>query len=294
MTIGRRAANAHNNLFKPIPHRGFTQALGRMKIPLKLKLRLVDSVLKKPVSKDGVLRLGVGVEKVDSKIILFQKSNGPWLIVERREGADLICLTWNGNTHAGEARYPIAKFDDKHYRIKHYYGPDTIYYDGIANYARGYYLKIPYVIIHCRRALERAGTFLYNRRKLVLRQRLDLLTFMIEQSAEGKDSFSSLDLMTDMHSIRWITHPSGESVRSRLELYLDSLVDTGELIKNGINYSITGHALKLVEERAEHERRHKQGIKIQWFIAALTLATVLLALIQAGLVKLKPILDFSG
>ena len=265
-----------------------------MKVPIKLKLDLIDSVLRKPASKHGVLRVGIGVEKVDSKIILFRKANDPWLIVERREGTDLICSTWNGNTHAGESRHPINQFDDRQYEIKHYYGSDTIYYDGLSDYARGYYLRIPYFLINCRRMLERAGTFLYNRRKLVLKQRLDLLTFMIEQAAEGKDSFTSLDLMTDMHSIRWITHPSGESVRSRLELYLDSLADTGELTKVGIDYRITGYALKLVEERAENERRHKQGIKIQWFIAALTLATVLLALIQAGLVKLNPLLDLAG
>lgn len=265
-----------------------------MEILRKLKINLIDSVLQKPVSKDGVLRMGTGVEKVDSKIILFQKDNDPWLIVERREGEDLICSTWSGNTHAGEARHPFSEFHNRQYKIKHYYGPDTIYYEGLSDYARGYYLKIPYAIIHLRRALERAGTFLYNRRRLVLKQRLDLLTFMIEQAAEGKDSFSSLDLMTDMHSIRWVAHPNGESVRSRLELYLDSLVDTGELTKNGIDYRITGHALKLVEERSEQERRHRQGIKIQWFIAGLTLAAVLLALVQAGLVRLNPIFDLAG
>lgn len=238
--------------------------------------------------------MGAGVEKVDSKIILFQKDGGPWLIVERREAEDLVCSTWNGDTHAGEARYPIGDFQSGEYKIKHYYGSDTIYYEGLNDYARGYYLKLPYVMIHLRRILERAGALLYNRRRLVRKQRLDLLTFMIEQAAEGKSSFSSLDLMTDMHSIRWVTHPDGESVRSRLKLYLDSLVDTGELTKDGMNYRLNGQALRLVEERSEQERRHSQVIKIQWLVAGLTLATVLLALVQAGLVKLKPVLDLAS
>jgi hypothetical protein len=141
--------------------------------------------------------------------------------------------------------------------------------------------------------LERAGTFLYNRRRIVLAQRLELLTFMIEQAAEGKDSFNSLDLMTDMHSIRWITHPNGESIRNRLELYLDALADTGELTKANGDYRLTGHALRLVEERSEQERKHKQGIKIQWLIALLAFVTAVLTIVQAGLVKLNPLLDFT-
>lgn len=264
-----------------------------MELSLALKIKLIDSVLKKPFPKHGVVRIGAGVEFVDEKIIRFLRDEEPWLIVERRDGNDLICSTWNGDSHTGEARHPISQFQNEQFKIKHYYGPSTIYFDSLSDYARGYYLRIPYVLIHLRRSLEHAGTFLYNRRRIVLGQRLELLTFMIEQAAEGKGTFDSLDLMTDMHTIRWITHPNGESVRSRLELYLDSLVDTGELKKTNGNYCLTGHALSLVEERSEQERKHKQGIRIQWLIAVLTFVTALLTIVQANLVKLNPLLDFT-
>ncbi len=237
--------------------------------------------------------MGAGVELVNEKIIRFLRDEKPWLIVERREGNDLVCSTWNGDTHAGETRYSISQFKDNQFKIKHYYGPSTVYYDSLSDYARGYYLPIPYAFIHLRRSLERAGTFFYNRRRIVLGQRLELLTFMIEQAAEGKNDFNSLDLMTDMHTIRWITHPNGESVQKRLELYLDSLVDTGELKKVNGDYCLTGHALSLVEERSEQERKHKQSIKIQWLIAILAFVTALLTIVQAGLVKLNPLLDLT-
>lgn len=264
-----------------------------MELPRTLKNRLIDSVLMKPFPKNGVIRMGAGVELVDDKIIRFVRDDEPWLIVERREGDDLICSTWNGDNHVGETRHPIDEFKDNQFKVKHYYGPSTIHYDSLSDYARGYYLRIPYALIHLRRALEHAGTFLYNRRRIVLVQRLELLTFMIEQAAEGKTSFSSLDLMTDMHTIRWITHPNGESIRDRLELYLDSLVDTGELKKTNTEYRLTGHALSLVEERSEQERKHKQGIRIQWLIALLAFVTALLTIVQAGLVKLNPLLDLT-
>lgn len=264
-----------------------------MELPRDLKISLIDSVLSKPFPKNGVLRMGAGVELVNAKIIRFLHGEEPWLIVERRDGDDLICSTWNGDTHIGEARYPIDAFQDSQFKIKHYYGPSTIYYESLSDYARGYYLRLPYALIHLHRSLERAGTFLYNRRRIVLAQRLELLTFMIEQAAEGKESFNSLDLMTDMHTIRWITHPNGESIRNRLELYLDALADTGELKKTNGDYCLTGRALSLVEERSEQERKHKQGIKIQWLIALLAFVTAVLTIVQAGLVKLNPLLDFT-
>jgi len=225
------------------------------------------------------------------KLMWFQNGEEPWLMVERREGDDLVCSTWDGKTHSGETRYPIGQFRDEQFRVKHYIGPSTVYYDSLSAYALGYYLKMPYLKIFLARSFERAGTRLFNRRRLVVGQRLDLVTFMIEQAAEGKSSFSPIALMTDMHSIRWITHPNGESAECRLRLYLDSLVDTGELRKVQHEYFLTGSALKLVEERSEQERKHRQGIRIQWLIALLTLMTAVLAIVQAGVVKLDPVLD---
>ncbi len=59
------------------------------------------------------------------------------------------------------------------------------------------------------------------------------------------------------------------------------------------DYCLTGHALSLVEERSEQERKHKQSIKIQWLIAILAFVTALLTIVQAGLVKLNPLLDLT-
>lgn len=264
-----------------------------MALPRNLRIRLIDSVLEKPFPRDGVVRIGKGVELVDSKIIRFLNNADPWLIVERRDGSDLICSTWNGKTHDGETRHPISQFRDQQFKVKHYYGASTIYYDSLGDYAWGYYFKFPYIRIHVVRALERVGTFLYNRRRLVVRQRLELLTFMIEQAAEGKSSFNPLDLMTDMHTIRWVTHPDGESIRNRLELYLDSLADTGELRNVNGDYKLTGHALSLVEERSEQERKHRQAFGLQVLIVILTLVTAMLAVVQSGLVRLKPLLDLT-
>lgn len=76
-----------------------------MKLPRSVVYELIDSVLRKPVPRDGVVRLGEGVELVDSKILKFMQNGEPWLIAERRDGEILVCATWNGRTHSGDDRY---------------------------------------------------------------------------------------------------------------------------------------------------------------------------------------------
>ena len=59
-------------------------------------------------------------------------------------------------------------------------------------------------------------------------------------------------------------------------------------------YRLTGKALHTVEMYEEQERRHAEGVKVQWKMVWLTLAILALTLVQAGLVKLPTILDLSG
>lgn len=264
-----------------------------MFLPRKLKSWLVDTILAKPVPTSGVIRMGSGVEAVDCKVAKILHDGDPWLIVEGRTGGEISCAVWDGSQFSGNQSFPLEAFSDRQFQVKHYFGPQTIYYESLSAYAVGHVLRMPYLAIRLRRLFERIGTVYYNRRRIVVAQRIDVLTFMIERSAAGSDRFSSLDLMTNMHSLRWITHPQGESARTRLEFILDSLCETGELRKVNGEYFLTGLALRLVEESAEQEAKHKQGIAIQRMIALLTLVTVGLAVVQAGLIKLSPIIDLT-
>jgi hypothetical protein len=100
--------------------------------------------------------------------------------------------------------------------------------------------------------------------------------------------------MTDLYTIKWVLHPQGDQQQQKLEFYLDSLVATGELIKNNHKYVVTGHALRTIEEYEEQERKHTENVKMQWRMFWLTLAILALTLVQAGLVKLPPIIDLTS
>lgn len=100
--------------------------------------------------------------------------------------------------------------------------------------------------------------------------------------------------MTDLYTIKWVLHPQGEPQHQKLEFYLDSLVATGELEKVKNKYVVSGKALRTIEEYEEQERRHTENVKMQWRMFWLTLAIVVLTLVQAGLVKLPALIDLTS
>jgi hypothetical protein len=80
----------------------------------------------------------------------------------------------------------------------------------------------------------------------------------------------------------------------KVKLYLDALVETTELRRNGSDYQISGNGISAIELYEERERMHAKSISSQRKMVWLTLVIALLTIVQAGLIKLPPILDFIG
>jgi len=121
------------------------------------------------------------------------------------------------------------------------------------------------------------------------------LAFMIsDQIDRTHKGIRSLDLMTKLYSIKWILHPEGDQQQEKLELYLDSLVKSEDLELINNEYVVTGNAIRTIEKFEEEERRHVESVKMQKKMFWLTFIIALLALIQAGVIKLPTLLDLSG
>ncbi|MBU0965742.1 MAG: hypothetical protein KKA54_05100 [Proteobacteria bacterium] len=99
--------------------------------------------------------------------------------------------------------------------------------------------------------------------------------------------------MTKLYSIRWVVHPSAPEQEKRLELHLESLVSSGELDKINREYVVTGKAIQTIEKYEEEERKHIEAVKLQKKMFWLTIFLAILAVVQAGIVKLPTILDFT-
>ncbi|WP_332736532.1 hypothetical protein [Flavihumibacter sp.] len=228
---------------------------------------------------------------VNCYTVAIDKDAEPHYLVREIQGDELTCSEWNGSKYEIERKIKLSSVNPKDFRISHYYGLSEVTYFGITDFIVGRIFFIEYIKIHGYRVLTAADQYIFNKKKLVTKQRIDLLRFLVSQALEGKKEFDVISLMTKLYTIKWVLHPDKDSQIQKVKLYLKSLVDTGELQMMNGNYVLTGHALRGIEEYEEQERKHIESVKIQRRMFWLTMVIALLTLVQAGLVKLPPIID---
>ena len=238
-------------------------------------------------------RSGEKGERVNCFTVSIDKAGAPYLIALELYGDQLKCIEWNGQRYEIDTTVTLSTIDPSQFHITHYYGLSEVRYFGVVDFVIGRLTLWPYIKIPFVRTLSKFDQYLFNKKKLVTKQRVDLLRFLVSQALEGHDSFKEIDLMTQLYSIKWVLHPDQDSQRKKLKFYLESLVDTGELRKADHKYFLTGHALRAIEEYEEQERKHTENVKMQWRMFWLALTIVFLTLVQAGLVKLPPLIDFT-
>jgi hypothetical protein len=219
----------------------------------------------------------------------------PYILVTSIEGDSIRGLRWNGSSYADETTLDLKDVNPNSIFVTHFYGLAEVQYFGIIDVALGRTFFAPYIKIRFVQTLSAVDQYLFNKKKLVTKQRMDLLKFLVVQQLEGNTKLGTIELMTRLYSVKWVSHPDRDSQRKKLEVYLDSLAATGELKKvSGYEYIVTGHALRTIEEYEEQERKHTENVKVQRRISWLTLVVALFTAAQAGLLKLPTLIDLTG
>jgi hypothetical protein len=72
------------------------------------------------------------------------------------------------------------------------------------------------------------------------------------------------------------------------------LVISGELAHKGGYYVVNAKAILTLEKYEEDERRHRHQIKLQIFMIVLTGLLAIFAMIQAEIIKVPCLLDFTN
>ena len=239
-------------------------------------------------------RLGKKGEKVNCYVVAIDHDDSPYFIATAIDGDVLTGLKWNGNSYADSATISISEINSLSLNITHYYGLSDISYDSIYDVAWNYVTRLIYIKIQIHRYIETTFQYFFNKKKLVTKKRMELLRFMMdEQLNRTHDGIGSLNLMTKIYSTRLFLHPSRDMQLKKSELYLDSLVSSGDLKKMSDKYIVTGKAISTIEKYEEEERRHTEAVKLQRKMFWLTLIAVLFAIVQSGLIKLPTVFDFS-
>ena len=185
----------------------FTKALYKWHLP-KLLSR---------VCKARVPRTGEEGAKVNCFVLTLDKDSSPYFFVENIDGDELVGLEWDGSSYSTKKKIPITDITKKNLFIKHYYGVSEVKYFGIYDYLINRITRWPYLKIRVHPWIESVDQYFFNKKKLVSKQRNDLLAFMISDQIDRiHKGINSLDLMTKLYSIKWVLHPEGDQQQEKL------------------------------------------------------------------------------
>lgn len=196
----------------------------------------------------------------------------------------LLGLKWNGNSYKDEHSLELADLEIGKLRITHYYGLAEIGYDSIYDATWHYLTKFIYLKIKIYQYIESVDQKLFNKRKLFITARIELLQAMINYQLEPDhdDGLDDIDLMTKLYSIKWVSHPDSNNAQRKLKCNIRWLIDLGELKETDSKYVVTGLGIATIEKYLKKEERHNDGVKLQNRLVLITAFLVIVGLVQAG------------
>ena len=263
-----------------------------MNLSKKIKKYLLNVALKRPAPQRAP-RSGLEGEALNCYVVRVFKDNDDALIIETSDGDKLDCLEFDGHQYSIKAGHNLESLLKYKFEFTHYYGLATILYPGWFDFAKGYTLKIPYIKAWLKFKRDDLFQFIYNRKKFITKQRIDLLKAILDAQLNGADRVSSISAMSFIYSERVFSHPNWEDYFHRTELYLNALADTHELARSNGDYTITGQGISAIERYEEEERKHSETMTNQRRMFWLTLTIAALTLVQAGLIKLPTIINLT-
>jgi hypothetical protein len=264
----------------------------------KLGTYMIKQLLRPILAKKCPPSMGLFGEQAEKAncYTLFLRSEGKRnIVIESIDGDTLYGKKHDEDGASTEMAITIDELESTgDIEILHVWRGYRISYKGLADFIIYGKTGIQYLKLGVHRILYKLWRYIYNRKRLVTVGRLELLRILVDNHIEqGGKEIGLIDLMTRLYSIAWVEHPDADSQEGKLSLYLDSLVESGELSKNKADYFVTAKAILTLQEFEEDERRHRNHVRLQVMMIILTGLLALFTIIQAGIIRVPCVLDLS-
>ncbi|MDP2030486.1 MAG: hypothetical protein Q8K12_12675 [Thiobacillus sp.] len=129
---------------------------------------------------------------------------------------------------------------------------------------------------------DKLTQYFFNKQRLVRKERINVLRLILEATVrERRFTISSVSLASRLYSNRWVFHPDKDEMLSYCTLLLDSLASSGDIVDERGSYRFAPQALSTLAQYEEDERKHRDMIRQQSALKWLTVALVVVGLIQA-------------
>lgn len=180
----------------------------------------------------------------------------------------------------GGAEASIIKRVVHQYRFKarHYY----------RGYEFGSTSPLMFIIAHYTRyhgaliAIDKMAQRRFNKRPLTRRHRIEVLRMFVDKTTEDlRYAVSHVSVVEQLYSRRSFAHPQRDVTLNYYNLLLRSLRADGHLDYDENVYRLNGAGMAALDRYVMEENRHKQAIRQQIILSALTFALILVGVGQA-------------
>lgn len=271
-----------------------------MNLLKKIEQFTIKKILKRLVSQKCPIRIprsgDAGAKiKCYSSVIAFSKEKQLLIDNINNDGVSGLWLNAESDEFNIEGNMPFDQITFHSIRTRHYYGYYETRYSDLWDIILFDCTKVAIVKIEIRKLYDSIMQFFFNRKSLVNKKRFEILNILFNKHVEEDNfQFNRITVMSTLCSVRWFRHPEAKEEQRRVQLYLDSFLKSGEIEQaQAGTYKLTSKALISLEEYELAKRRHDDNMWLQIAMAVISGLLVLLAGIQAGLLKCPVLLDFT-
>ena len=170
-------------------------------------------------------------KKVNCYNIFISEDNRSMTVVQKVTKTHFEGLKWDGEYFAINNMINLNSIKMHNIKINHDFGLYNIHYNSFLDYMISGFTKIKIVKIKIQSAFNKSNQYIYNKKKFVSIDRLDLLRILVDHylKSNGK-AIGLIDLMTELHTLRWILHPLKDKQKTKIKFLLESFINSGEVI----------------------------------------------------------------
>jgi len=198
----------------------------------------------------------------------------------RLEGDTVFGRRWDGERYANEiVDLPLRHFIGEKVEFRYYLRQHEFISTSVVRFELAGILGL----YRIRVKLGDFAQIAYNRKSLVLRQRIDLLKILINETIEDSERvFNASSIVVQLYGRAVTGHPDFRNRLHYFTLLLNSLVAAGLLSQDGIAYRLQPDALTALDAYEDEERRHEDSVKVQRWVMFLTFFSSVGAIAQAS------------
>lgn len=193
--------------------------------------------------------------------VTLVKGEDEWLF-DRYENGMIFARKWNGERYEEISEFTSNEFSDDQFKIRHYYKASQFNHNSL----RGLWWRdLTYRFLGTvRKHHVSVSQTVFNLQKMQVRDRMEILQLLVDKKLSGDNgSMHFITIIREIHTDRFVSHPDKDALIARTKYYLESLKESGDVIRDNSSYAATPGALITLEKHLESRIRdsHDKYIK---------------------------------